>query len=68
MFAIFLTSIVSDSIHIKWISLSNQRCYTQPTFINLHPNEYSQKLCYNPLAVNLNRCVTRCKILDEYLV
>ena len=63
MFAIFLTSIVSDSIHIKWISLSNQRCYTQPTFIN-----YSQKLCYNPLAVNLNRCVTRCKILDEYLI
>ena len=30
---------------------------TQPTLINLHPNEYSQELHYYPFVVNLNRCV-----------
>ena len=24
-----------------------------PTLINLHPNEYTQELCYYPFAVNL---------------
>ena len=31
--------------------------YTQPTFIDLHPNEYSQEFHYYPLAVKLDRCV-----------
>ena len=35
-------SIVIVSNHIKCISLSNQRCMIQPTFINLHPNEYNK--------------------------
>ena len=29
----------------------------QPALINLHPNKYSQELCYYPFAVNLDRCV-----------
>ena len=27
----------------KCMCLSNEKCITQPTFINLHPNEYSQE-------------------------
>ena len=30
---------------------------TQPTFINLYPNEYSQEFRYYPFAVKLDRCV-----------
>ena len=29
---------------------------TQPTLINLHPNEYSQELHYYPFAVKSDRC------------
>ena len=29
---------------------------TQPTLINLHPNEYSQELCYYPFVVTVSRC------------
>ena len=30
---------------------------TQPTLINLHPNEYSQEFPYYPYVVKLDRCV-----------
>ena len=31
----------------KCILLSNQKCMTQPTLNNLHPNKYSQEFhCY----------------------
>ena len=43
IFIILLTSIVSASNHTKQILLSNQKCMTQHTFINLHPNECSQE-------------------------
>ena len=33
-----LTDIVSASNHIKCVSLSNQKCMTQPILFNLHPN------------------------------
>ena len=36
----------------------------QPTLINLHSHEYSQELRFY-LAVNLNRCVESCNILDN---
>ena len=36
------------------ISLSNQKCDIQPTFINLHLNEYSQESHYYPLSVKLD--------------
>ena len=38
------TGIVSASNHTKYVMLSNQKCMTQPFFINLHPNKYSQDL------------------------
>ena len=38
---------------------------TQPTLINLHPNEYSQESHYYPFAVNLDRCVGSCNILNH---
>ena len=37
----------------------------QPTLINLHPNEYSQKFHYYPFAVKLDRCVGSCNIFDD---
>ena len=38
---------------------------SQPTLINLHPHEYSQKLCYYPFAVNLDRCVGSYNSLND---
>ena len=37
-----LTGLVNGSNHIKLVSLRNQKCMTQHTLINVHPNEYSQ--------------------------
>ena len=37
---------------------------TQPTLINLHPNEFNQGLRYYPLLVNLDRCVRSCNTLN----
>ena len=34
-----------------YVLLSNQECITEPTLINLHPNEYSQEFHYYPFAV-----------------
>ena len=30
--------------------LNNQQCSSQPILFNLHPNKYSQGLCYDPFA------------------
>ena len=38
---------------------------TQPTLINLHPNEYSQELNYYPFVVKLDRCVGKCNTLND---
>ena len=38
---------------------------TQPTPINLHPNEYSQEFYYYPFLVNLDRCVGRFNTLND---
>ena len=43
-----LTVLVKGSYHTKCMSLSNHECLTQPTLINLLPNEYSEELHYNP--------------------
>ena len=51
-----LASLVNVTNHAKCISLNNQKCMTQPTLINLHPNDYSQGFCYYPFAINLDRC------------
>ena len=60
-----LTSIVSAFNHTKCMSLSNKKCMTQPTLINLHPNEYRQELHYYPFSVNLDRCAGICNTLDD---
>ena len=39
MFIGLLGSIANASNHAKCILLNNQPCITQPTLINLHPNE-----------------------------
>ena len=51
LFMGLLASVFSASSHIKYVSLSNQKSTTQPTIINLHPNEYTQWLCYYPFAI-----------------
>ena len=43
MFIVLLASIVNASNHAKCVSLSNQKCNIQPTFINLHPDEFNQE-------------------------
>ena len=37
----------------------------QITFINLHPNEFSQEFHYYPFAVKLGRCVRSCNTLND---
>ena len=61
-----LISIVNASNHTKCILLSNQKCEIQPTFINLHPNEYSQEFHYYPFTVKLDRCVESCNTLSDW--
>ena len=39
MFISLLTSFVNASSRTKCVSLNNQKCEIQPTFIDLHPNE-----------------------------
>ena len=46
MFIKLLTGPVSSPNYAKCVSLSNQKCEIQLTFINLHPNEYSQEFHY----------------------
>ena len=53
-----LTDIVSVSNHIKCMTLTNQKGMTQPTLINLHPNEYSQKF-------HSQECVGCCNTLND---
>ena len=60
-----LTGIASGTNHTKCVSLSNQKCTTHHTIINLHPIEYSQGLHYYPFAANLDRCVGSCNALND---
>ena len=39
VFIVFLNSIDYATNNAKCVSLSSQKCMTQPTLINLHPNE-----------------------------
>ena len=66
MFIVFLASFVKAFNYTKCVSLSNQRRDIQPTFINLHPNGYSQKLYYYPFAVNLDRYIGSCNTLNDF--
>ena len=39
---------------------------TQTTLINFYPKEYTQGLCYDPFAVNLERCVASFNALNMF--
>ena len=65
MFIGLLTDSSNASNQTKCTSLSNQKCMTQPTIINLHLNEYIQGLHYYPFPVNLDRCVRSCNTLND---
>ena len=65
IFTELLIDIVSVSNHTKCVLLSNQKCMTQPTLINLQPNEYSQDFYYYPFAVKLYRCVESFNTLNN---
>ena len=60
-----LSNIVNGSNGTKCILVSNQKCTTQPTLTNLHPNEYSQELYYYPFVVKLDRCLGSCNTLNN---
>ena len=65
MFIVLFSNIVEGSIHTKCVSLSSQKCTTQPALINLHPNEYSQEFhCYQ-FVVKFDRCVGSCNTLND---
>ena len=51
MFTVLLSNIANRSNHAKFVSLSNQKCMTQPTLINLYRNEYSQEFHYCPFGI-----------------
>ena len=65
MFMGLLISKVNASNHTKCVSLSNQKCMTQPTFINLHPYEYNQEFHYYPFPVKVDRCVGSYNTLND---
>ena len=54
IFSVLLTGIVSACNHRKCFSLSNHKRMTQPTLIDLYPNEYTQKSHYYPFVVKLD--------------
>ena len=60
-----LTGLVSASNHTKCVLLSNEKCEIQPTFVNLHPNEYSQKFHYYPFTIKLDKYVGSCNTLND---
>ena len=63
MFVELLISIVNAPNQTKCVLLSNQKCDIQPTFLNLHPNEYSQELLY--YTFELENCVKSCNSLTD---
>ena len=64
-FSKFLSSIVNTHDHVKYISLNNQECMTQPTLINLHLDKYIEGLRYYPFAVNLDRRMGSCYTFND---
>ena len=66
MFLGVLTGLVNASSNLtEYVLLNNQKCMIQPFPINLHTNEYSQELHYCAFAINSDRCVGSCNILND---
>ena len=59
------TCITNASNHTMCVSLSNQKCMTQPTLTNLHPNECCQEFHFYSFAVELDRYVGGCNTLND---
>ena len=60
MFIVLISNIVNGSNHTNCLSLSNQKCITQPSLINLHPNKY-----YYLFAFKLDTCAESCNTLND---
>ena len=58
MFIRLLTGLLNASNHRKYLSLTIQKCASQPALFKLHPNNYTQRSHYCPDAVNLDRYVS----------
>ena len=65
MFIVLLASIANAFTNTKCVSLSNQKCGIQPSFINLQSTEYSQEFHYYPFTVKLDQCVGSCNTLND---
>ena len=52
LFIGLLTGIVNGSNHTKYLALTNQKCTTQPTLINLHLNNTVRN--YTTIHLKLN--------------
>ena len=65
IFVGLLTGLVNWSNHTKFVSLSNQKCITQPTLINLDPNVYCHQFHFYPLAVKLDRYIGSFNTLND---
>ena len=65
MFVVKLTDIVSTFKYAKYVLLSNQKCMTKPTFINLYPNEYNQELHYYSFVFKLDGCIGTFNTLND---
>ena len=65
IFNVLLRNAFNGSNHAKCVLLTNQKCITQPTLINLHPSEYSQEFHYFPFAVKLDRRAGSCNTLND---
>ena len=63
MFILLLSNIVNGPNHTNCVSLSHQKCMTQPTLINLHPQEYIREFHYYPFAIKLDRGVESCRLI-----
>ena len=68
IFVGLLTDLVNGCNRTKCVSLSNQKCMTQPTLVNSHSKECSQEFQYYPFSVKLDQCVGSCNTLNKVCV
>ena len=60
-----LTGPVNGHNPTKCVSLSNQKCMTQPNLVNLYLNEYTQEFHHYPFAVKWDRRVGSRNTLND---
>ena len=65
MFIALSSNVINRFIYLKYVSLSNQRCEIQPTFMDLCPREFNQEFRYYPFAVKLDIYVGSCNSLND---